>query len=349
MSGRAVSTLAITGYRDPHLDAGGLGTVAYQGGTFGPASPQPAPADPSWVVGTPPARADDADHGWWYVVGEHEQGVVRAVGRRGQAGQEASSGGDAPCHLARSPDGARLVVCNYTSGTVGLLRVDAGRLELLDVLRLQGSGPHDRQDASHAHQAVFLSDVEVAVCDLGSDRVVGLRLGPDRAAGREPRHHRLRPTWEAHLPPGSGPRHLALSADGAHAWVVGELDCTVHTLRLAPTGWAHHATCSTVPPGIPLGDSWAAAIVAAGSSVYVTTRGADLLTRFAVREDGSLQLASSVPTLAWPRYAGWLPDGSLAVGAERADTVQVFALGSGGDPHPTGVRLPWPRPTCLAW
>lgn len=339
MSGRAVPTLAVTGYRDPDRNRGGLGTVTYHGGTFGSISPLPAPADSSWVVGTARARGDDADHGWWYAVGEHDQGVVWSVGRNGQAGQEASSGGDAPCHLALSPDGARLVVSNYTSGTVGLLRVDAGRLELLDVLRLHGSGPHDRQDASHAHQAVFLSDDEVTVCDLGSDRVVGLRLA----------HDRLQLTWEADLPPGTGPRHLALSTDRARAWVVGELDCTVHTLRLGPTGWAHHATSPTLPPGIPVADSLSAAILAGGSSVYVTTRGADLLARFAVREDGSLQLASSVPTLAWPRYAGWLPDGSLAVAAERAEAVEVFALGSGGDPESTGVRLAWPSPTCLAW
>ncbi len=133
------------------------------------------------------------------------------------------------------------------------------------------------------------------------------------------------------------------------AWVVGELDCSVHTLRRTRTGWAHHATRPSLPPGIPVEDSLGAAIVATGGSVYVTTRGADRLTHFAVRGDGSLELGSSVPTLAWPRYAGWLPGGSLAVAAERADAVEVFSLAPGGDPHQTGVRLSWPKPTCLAW
>src|SRR5690606_12949598 len=131
-------------------------------------------------------------------------------------------------------------------GSVALVSVGqpaadgSGGLELADETDFSGDGPHERQDAPHAHQAVFLDERRLLVCDLGADRVHELTI-EDGA---------LRHTAEIALTPGTGPRHLALAPGRDDLlWVVGELDQTVHTLRHEGGAWSVAQTVTTAPEG----------------------------------------------------------------------------------------------------
>ncbi|GAA4343752.1 hypothetical protein GCM10023178_56820 [Actinomadura luteofluorescens] len=125
-----------------------------------------------------------------YAVREEDRGGVVAYEAAGGRLKEvgAREAGALPCHLSVSPDGARLLVADYGSGTVrayplgpgGDLAGDA------DVVDGHGGGPRaDRQEGPHAHMAVHAPDGTVLTTDLGADLVRSFRIegGALRLAG----------------------------------------------------------------------------------------------------------------------------------------------------------------------
>ena len=310
----------------------GLARVSLTDRGFGDVEPLSGPVDPSWLV-----RMGDEDV---YAVSEETGQVVLVRPGRGVVATT-GSGGMGPAHLALSPDGRWLVASNYVSGSVGLVEVGTdGGLELVGELAFTGAGPHGRQDASHAHQAVFLDAAHLLVCDLGADRLREVSL-VERG---------LRHTGDVVLPPGSGPRHLALAPGRDDLlWVVGELDLTVRTVRRVDGGWTVVQGVTTVPEGPGPGETTAAGIVVApdGSHVYVSTRGSDTVSVYAVDEEGLLTLRQQVVTGRWPRFLGWVPgreDELLLVAAEREGSVDVWSVDE-GMLEETGHSLAWPAPT----
>lgn len=306
-----------------------------------------AAAVPTGVVERPSYAVVSRDRRWAYVVSEVTEGKVAALPARGDGpASRVRSGGADPCHLALSPAGDLLAVANYSSGTVGLLAVAGGSLTLIDTVQLAGHGPHPRQRGPHAHQATWLSDTELVVCDLGSDTLVGLTLGSDS---------RLTQHWSVHLPGGTGPRHLVVSRQRDRLWVVGELDNTVHLVSRDPDratssrsgGWAIEQTLPLAPAG--QGSLTAGiALSSGGDHLYVTVRGADQLIHLTVDTAGLLREVGRLATAAWPRFVGWLPGNrELVVAAERADRLQCFPIGLDGAPAPVAWVADWPAPTCL--
>ena len=313
----------------------GLARVALSDRGFGDVEPIPGPADPSFIVRSREGQAEVL-----YAVSEQPSEVARVHPGEGVAAT-APSGGEGPAHLALSPDGRWLVASNYVGGSIGL--VSAGdSLELVDELRFSGDGPHERQDAPHAHQAVFLDERRLLVCDLGADRVREVTV-EDGA---------LRHTGDVVLPPGSGPRHLALAPGRDDlAWVVGELDQTVHTLVRGSDGWEVVQTVTTAPEGPGPGETTTGGVVVSpdGSHVYVSTRGTDTVSVYAVADTGRLTLRQQVVTGHWPRFIGWLPGEEgrrLLVAAEKECSVDVWAVDH-GLLEETGHSLAWAAPTWI--
>lgn len=312
----------------------GLARTSWTGSGFGPIEALSGPGDPSWLA---LVRGGDllcavAEDGDEVALVDPAEGVVATC----------PSGGMGPCHLALSPGGRWAAVANYVSGSVGLVRLGSSDLELVDTLELDGDGPHERQDSSHAHQVVWLDDASMLVCDLGADRVRQVSLEGDGE---------LRHTGDIALPPGTGPRHLALHPGRDDvAWVVGELDQTVHVLRREGDGtqWSAGASASTAPDGPAEGETTTAGIVVApdGSHVYVSTRGTDTVSVFRSDADG-LELVQQVATDDWPRFIGWLPGAEgelLLVAAERAGTVAALPVRDGRLGEALD-RLRWAAPT----
>ncbi|WP_289016884.1 beta-propeller fold lactonase family protein [uncultured Ornithinimicrobium sp.] len=339
-------TLHLGGYtQDQPQDRSGWGRVDYDPTTgFGDAVALPGPPAPSWLV-----RLPGTEEG--YAVSEADGGAVVRVHPEEGVVSSVDSGGMGPAHLALSPDGRWLVASNYVSGSVGL--VAAGQeLELVDELQLEGDGPHERQDSSHAHQAVFVGEDRLLVCDLGADRVAELRV-EDGA---------LRQVGQIVLAAGSGPRHLA-PAPGRDdlLWVVGELDQTVHVVRredggaadgtgaAGGVGWRVVQTVTTAPEGPGPGETTTGGVVVSpdGRHVYVSTRGTDTVSVYAVDDEGLLELRQQVVTGHWPRFIGWVPghEGDLLlVAAEREGSVDVWSTDEGLLER-TGHSLAWAAPT----
>ncbi|MET4002651.1 6-phosphogluconolactonase [Arthrobacter sp. UYCu511] len=151
----------------------------------------------------------------------------------------ASSGGADSCHVAIVDDAAW--VANYSSGTAAVVPLagllDGTAAKVPELLSHPGSGPvSGRQGESHAHQVTATAWGTVLVSDLGADRV------DEYSASSRVR------IVSAELPPGTGPRHVALRGD--YLLVAGELDGHLHVLQralLARSGDAPGPTAGDAP------------------------------------------------------------------------------------------------------
>ncbi len=329
-----MTTIHLSGYTTDQPEPCGLGVTTLEESGFGPVRALCGLAEPSFAVLS-------RDRRWLYAVSEGAQGRVAALDAdTGEIACIVEGMGADPCHLALSDDGTRLVASAYSSGSVALLEVDGPRLRRVDTLHLSGEGPHERQDESHAHQATFLDRDRLLVCDLGSDRVVEVRAGAEG----------LREVGHVLLPPGTGPRHLALAPDRQAFWVVGELDCTVHPVVLTDHGWRPARPVTLLTPQDRVEDNTAAGIVVdrTGRHVYVTVRGVDTLTHLRVDEGSALVPVEVHATGPWPRFLGLLSTGDLAVAAEQGDAVALWRPDEDGRLRHTGIELAWPAPTWVA-
>lgn len=291
-----------------------------------------------------------------YAVNEVAQGKVVAFTIAGDSGaltrlDEQPSGGNAPCYVSTDMTGRVVLVANYESGTVGLIRTrpDGTLLPLMSVDLHVGQGPNrERQSGPHAHCAVAdPSNRFVLSADLGADHVFVNRLDAE--------HQSMSPVSDGHaaMRPGAGPRHLVFHPTLPFVFVANELDSTVATLRLdAERGvLSMLETQSTLPAGWT-GTNYPADIHIApsGRTVYVSNRGHNSIAVFSVAESGTLALVQVVPTDGdWPRNFSLDPTGRwLLVANQRTNSIVVFGRDEEtGKLTSTSQRIAIPSPVCL--
>ncbi|GIG27735.1 lactonase family protein [Cellulomonas marina] len=315
-----------------------------------------------------------------YAVGEAAEGTVTAFAVEGHALRPLSTvaaGGADPCHLlVVEHEGAHaLLVATYTGGTLAVLPLaDDGRFAPAvlaaggptQVHGTTGSGPRaDRQEAPHAHFVARAPGGAVLAVDLGTDTLrrfrvrrgaEGLVVDPDGTA--------------AVLPPGTGPRHLAVTPDGACLLVVGELDGRLHVLAwdaatstgrlLGDVPLVGDAVPTGVPSGVPGGAPGGAApdplpshVTLVDGTLTVGVRGAgpalgrgpdDVLVHRRVDAAGDAAAAALLAAPAWttalpgawPRHhavlAGW-----TVVALQHADAVVAVRPGGAGGADAPGT------------
>ncbi|GGQ77889.1 lactonase family protein [Couchioplanes azureus] len=314
-----------------------------------------------------------------YAVNELDSGTVSAfaVAADGSLTPLAvqSTGGSAPCHLAVSADGRHLLVANYASGDVAVHPLDAEGVpgERSDLLGFDGKGPvADRQEGPHAHMvAPDPNGPDVLVCDLGSDRVWHTRLDP--VSGRLTL---IGPAAVAE--PGTGPRHLLRTRDGA-LLVVGELGADLSWFRPGSSGALERAGACPASTAAEKADADGRAgadekvsvdgqkaggagkkagaarwnqpseLVAGrdGRFVYVANRGPDTVSVFAWEPAGGTFVAEVAAGGEGPRHLALLAD-HLYVANERSHSVTRFRIDpDSGIPHPEGGPVSGGSPTCL--
>ncbi|NMO55551.1 lactonase family protein [Actinoplanes sp. TBRC 11911] len=245
-----------------------------------------------------------------------------------------ATGGTDPAHLAITPDARHLLVANYSSGSVSVHPLDAAGVpaERSDLLGLTGRGPvADRQAGPHAHM-VFPERDEVLIADLGSDRVWRARL--DRSG-------RLTMSGPAIVAePGTGPRHLRRSPDGA-LLMVGELDGTLSWFR--PSADGTPARAGRVATTTRDGENLPSEITMRpdGRFVYVANRGPDTVATFAWDGEQAV-LVAETPVGHWPRHMTLLGD-HLYVANQLSQSVTALRIDA-----ETGVPVQQGEPTIVA-
>ncbi|WP_439384690.1 lactonase family protein [Amycolatopsis lexingtonensis] len=283
-------------------------------------------ACPSWLVRHPSLPV-------LYAVNETETGAVTALSFDESGALSVlgtlETGGAHPCHLAVTPDGRFLLCANYTGGSLAVFSLSSsGALESRTALaQHSGSGPRtDRQEAAHVHMAVPGPSIVSAV-DLGTDEIRSYTLTP---------YGGLEPLAVSSLPPGTGPRQLVRRPGTDLAYVVGELAGTLVTVReRSPGAFSVVAsTASTLSP--PSGPNLVAHLELADARLYVSNRGPDCVTEFALDEAAAV---ADQPCGANPRHFA-LVDGTCYVAAQSEDAITAFTLTASGEAelryYPTG-------------
>jgi len=249
---------------------------------------------------------------------------------------KAPTGGAAPCHLLLHPAGY-LLAANHTGCSVSVHAIGTDGAVGPRVHLLQHSGAEP-----HPHQVCLAGDL-VVVVDLGLDKLIGYRLDPasgELSVAADP---------FARTQAGAGPRH-AVEHPGGRWYVVDELDSTVAVFDPDPsTGVLRQvatvpATLSTVdgvnfPAGILL--------AADASRLYVSNRGRDSITTFAIDAHADLDPIDEVSTGgSWPRHFAIVEDVML-VANQRSGSIVSFTLDAAGLPRPTGDTVAVGSPTCV--
>lgn len=278
-----------------------------------------------------------------YAVNELELGTVTAfvvaAGGALDTLEVRPTGGEHPCHLAVTRDGRHLVVANYSSGSVSVHPIgpDGRPGERTDQLDLDGHGPDpERQKSAHAHMVLPDATGHVLIADLGSDRVWRARL--DERSGRL-----TGLTAAIVTPPGTGPRHVCVTPDGA-LLLVGELSAELSPHRdgratgvqpsTGASGAAHPSEIVVRPDG---------------RFVYVANRGPDTVAAFSWDGNDALRVAEVPTGGAWPRHIALVGD-LLYVANERSHSVTHLRVDPGdGRPVLRGTTVDVRSPTCCLW
>ncbi|WP_229796659.1 lactonase family protein [Thermomonas carbonis] len=317
--------------------------------------------NPSWLVVAPDQRNV-------YAINENGPGNPDPMGRVTrfslsdthvlQEQERVSSLSDHPTHASMSGDGRHLFVANYSGdaqpgGLLTVVPIDGqGRLSAAtQVESYQGSNANPtRQASSHVHAATVSPDGRhVLVADLGGDRVYVYRYAQGANAERP-----LQAATPAHVqfPAGSGPRHVAFSNDGRHAYVTLEMTGQVAELDF-DDGAARMRRIHELAPAGFTGAHGAGAIhlSADGRFLYAVNRGDDHhIVAFSVGADGALTPLQRRPTeAASTREFTITPDGRfLLLAIQGANALAVLrrnpASGLLGD---TVQTLPLPKPSFL--
>jgi 6-phosphogluconolactonase len=286
--------------------------------------------------------------------------IDRKTAKLSQLNEVASDGAD-PCYLSLDRSGKYLLVANYTGGTVAVLPIVAdGRLgESTSVVADEGTlGPNkERQEKPHAHwiQATARNRF-VYVSDLGLDQVLIYKF--DAAKGTLTRGARAgadKDFFSAKLAPGTGPRHVAFSANGAFMYVLGEMDATVTVFANDDKErYRSIQKISTLPKNFS-GENTAAeiAIHPNGKFLYTSNRGADSIAEFSIdQQSGKLTLVGQISTFGKePRHFTIDPTGKrlLAANQNSNNIVEYTIDENTGKLTKTDDGATVPSPVCLVF
>ncbi len=263
-----------------------------------------------------------------------------------------ASGGRGPCHVSVTPDGKGVLVANYSEGTVALLPVqaDGGLAAPSSVDQHEGKSIHpSRQKGPFAHSINPSPDGRFAfAANLGTDRVYSYHV--DAQAGI----FKSAALASIALEPGSGPRHLALSAEGNRAYVINELANTLTTFSVDKASGALKPL-QTVPtlPATFTGNNTTAEVVVhpSGRFVYGSNRGHDSIAVFKIDgATGTLTLIEHVPTQGrTPRNFAIDPSGHWLIAANQdGDSLVIFSVDpASGRLTPTGQTVTLGMPVCV--
>ena len=318
-------------------------------GRLGPVALAVKANSPSYLAFSPGAS-------FLYAVTSDENGSVAAyrIGGDGALAflNRVASGGAGACHLCVDPSGKNVLVANYGGGNIVCIRIkgDGSLGERTSTANFEGSGPDPvRQKKPFAH---FISTDAagrfVYSCDLGTDRVRGLRF--DAAAGLFQESAGI----QGSMPPGAGPRHLAFGSGESFAYVNGEMGRNVSVFeRDKSTGSLHCIqTLPLVPGPGPAQGITTAEIVChpSGKWLYVSSRGDNIIAVFAIGADGELTFLQDIPCLVKvPRGFGIDPSGHWLIAAGQDDgRIAVLAIAQDtGKLTPADQEASVPSPVCV--
>jgi 6-phosphogluconolactonase len=254
------------------------------------------------------------------------------------------------CHLAVDPSGKWLITAAYSTGTVIVHPVGEGGIlqKANETIQHKGNSVNTaRQEASHLHSITFLPGKNAFLAaDLGTDKLYHYAMNSTTGALK-----RGNP-FEITLPPGSGPRHLAVGSDGLHVYVLNELTSSVSVFIRKKDVFELLQTIKTLPEAYN-GPFWSSDIHLSpdGKHLYASNRAHDSITGFARdAKNGRLSLIGITPVEGkTPRNFTIDPTGGWVLAANQdSNDITVFRRDTlTGKLLFTGQRVAVSKPVCL--
>ncbi|MFS2154652.1 lactonase family protein [Rhizobium sp. Rhizsp42] len=260
------------------------------------------------------------------------------------------SRGSITAHNVVSRDGKNLMVANYGMGDGGPdqslvvfpFTGEDGLYPPSASIRQIGQGPDTaRQERSHAHSVVEISDNVFVVADLGCDTLTSYRLEGDQL-------HRLSQTQ---CGAGAGPRHTALHPNGRFLYVLNELNSTCSSFAVDARSGALTPISSTKALQDTGGNHCSDIQISSdGRFLYGGNRGHDSISVFKTLDNGEVELLSSIPCGGkTPRNLALSPSGRhLFCANQDSDRISVFERNAEtGQLRDTGAYIEAGTPTCI--
>ncbi|HEY2785433.1 MAG TPA: lactonase family protein [Fimbriiglobus sp.] len=292
-------------------------------------------------------------------LGKNKEGGVYAYSLDPKTGtlkklNATTSGGADPCHISVDPAGTHAVVANYTGGSCAFfaLKPDGEIGDRLSFHQHAGTtGPDKaRQEAAHAHCGNYNPNGRyVYVCDLGLDRVKVYPTGSAHGGVSTQIHA------DIVMPPGTGPRHLAMTPKADFLFVCGELNSSVNVVKMEPGGATGTVieTLSTLPGGKPVkGNSTAEiALHPNGKFLYVSNRGHNTIATFLWKDGFLSAVGEAGDAIKTPRCFAVTPNGKwMLVASQDGDNVRVFEIDeTTGVPKSTNTVVEVGKPVCVTF
>lgn len=234
---------------------------------------------------------------------------------------EASAGGNGPCHILVHPSGKWVFTASYGSGHIGITPINAdGTL---------GTPLEPVLGGKNAHQAVLdASGKFLFVPFLGSNQINQYKF--DEASGK------LTPNDPPSAPASAakaGPRHIAFHPSGKFAYVINEQGSTVDSFNYDNSKGllSNPQSIPTVPEGTDMKGKSTAHIVVSpdGKFVYGSNRGHDSIVIYSVNpETGRLTFVgheTGGAEIKTPRdFALDLTGKFVIVANQAAENITVF-------------------------
>lgn len=283
-------------------------------------------------------------------------GSVSAYGIDGATGRlsglnHKSSYGDGPCYVAVDNTGKYLAIAHYNEGNLTMLSLfkDGQIGGVSDAKKYTGNSINpERQESPHIHTAVFSQDNKfLYVTDLGSDKIYiyGFNEGDGTL--------QVTSNTEVAVTPGAGPRHLTFHPTGNYLYLAEELTSTVGVFAVdKATGGltALQDSVQSLPGNFTEKNTSADIHTVNGKFLYMSNRGADVISIYSIGDDGKITLTGHQGTGGkTPRNLLIDPKGEYLFAANQdSDTINMFRI------HPktgkltaVGKPVSVPSPVCL--
>ncbi|MEN9323610.1 MAG: hypothetical protein RL699_1390 [Bacteroidota bacterium] len=208
--------------------------------------------------------------------------------------------GNDPCTLAFSPDETKILVGNYSGGSLAVFPIDLqGKLgAATQFVAYSGNSVNtQRQEKPHVHCLKFHPNSNhLFVTDLGTDEIKVIPY-----TDTSDNFLQLEATQIVKVPAGSGPRHLVFSADGSRLFVNFEL---TNELAVYACSGNQLVLLQTLPLSAPTKQGSAAELRLSADEkfLYASVRGQDnQLVVFQKNNVGDWIKIQSIPTALTPR------------------------------------------------
>jgi len=247
--------------------------------------------------------------------------------------------GKGSCHISVNEAGTRVVISNYSSGTVALYTVnkDGSLNEASQVF-----DHNSKTEKSHAHSAQF-SENNLFVSDLGRNGLYQYQLEGDA--------YKLKSPAIVEMTGNPGPRHFAISKNNKFIYIINEYGNSIVSVKNTKKGFKQIDFDSTLDENYT-GKSFCADIHLSKDErfIYGTNRGENSIAVFKRnRRKGSIEKIQNISVHGdWPRNFTLDPTGKfILVANRRSSNISVYSINKAQGTLTFLKDYKTPNPVCL--